>query len=300
MENEKDFIRIKKISPTKKKDEVNFIVEDYKEEREKEKLDDNLSLYTLIQKEQKLLRVAYKKYLEKDHSNLLSIFMAEIMDKIYLLKICCFLRNFEIFSVHLILYLIFHLMLLTLLCSFFTIKTIKKIWNQENFPQFNFYLLYGFLANVVVWVIYKIFICLLNVQDSVRELIKLKNELKNNENKLETKNEDDLNEKEGEITEELIYKKYDELAKKIKIKTIIFFIIGFLLTAFCFIYLLSFFAIYTGTKSKVIKAYYISLIEILLIKIIYGLCLASLRIAGERNEMEKLYKIVYICDKYVS
>ena len=191
-------------------------------------------------------------------------------------------------------------MLLTLLCSFFTIKTIKKIWNQENFPQFNFYLLYGFLANVVVWVIYKIFICLLNVQDSVRELIKLKNELKNNENKLETKNEDDLNEKEGEITEELIYKKYDELAKKIKIKIIIFFIIGFLLTVFCFIYLLSFFAIYTGTKSKVIKAYYISLIEILLIKIIYGLCLASLRIAGERNEMEKLYKIVYICDKYVS
>ena len=214
LENEKDFISIKKISPTKKRDEVNFIVEDYKEEREKEKLDDNLSLYTLIQKEQKLLRVTYKKYLEKDHSNLLSIFMAEIMDKIYLLKICCFLRNFEIFSVHLILYLIFHLMLLTLLCSFFTIKTIKKIWNQENFPQFNFYLLYGFLANVVVWVIYKIFICLLNVQDSVRELIKLKNELKNNENKLETKNEDDLNEKEGEITEELIYKKYDELAKR--------------------------------------------------------------------------------------
>ncbi len=86
----------------------------------------------------------------------------------------------------------------------------------------------------------------------------------------------------------------------IKIRTIIFFVIGFLLTVFCFIYLLSFFAYYTGTKSKVLKSYYIALIEIVLIKLVYGIVLASLRIAAEGNQIENIYKIVYICDKYIS
>ena len=79
------------------------------------------------------------------------------------------------FSVHLALYLICHLMLLTLLCAFFTIKTIKKIWNESNFPQLNFYLLYGLLGNIIIWIIYKIFLCLLDIQDKVKELMKLKN-----------------------------------------------------------------------------------------------------------------------------
>ena len=109
-----------------------------------------------------------------------------------------------------------------------------------------------------------------------------------------------MTEQNEEINEELTQKKYNDVIRRIKIRMIIFFIIGFLLTAFCFIYLLSFFAIYTGTKSKVLKMYYISWIEILLIKIIYGICLASLRIASEGNEIENIYKIVYLCDKYAS
>ena len=101
-----------------------------------------------------------------------------------------------------------------------------------------------------------------------------------------------------EVNEKAIQQKYEELIKMIKIRTIVFFVISFLLTIFGFLYLLSFFAIYTGTKSKVIKAYLISLIEIILIKAVYGIVLASLRIAAEGNEIEKIYKIVYICDKY--
>ena len=226
------------------------------------------------------------------------------MDKIYLLKVCFFLKQFDIFSVHLTLYLLYHLLLLTLLCSFFTIKTIRKIWNEENFPQLDFYLLYGLLANIVIWVVYKIFVCLLDVQDKVKELVKLQNTLKNKENKenKETNNiGDDLTENNnGEINEELIQQKYDELMKTIKIRMIVFFVISFLLTIFCYLYLLSFFAIYTGTKSKVLKAYLIALIETILIKAVYGIVLASLRIAAEGNEIEKIYKIVYICDKYIS
>ena len=239
-------------------------------------------------------RVPFKIYLEKEHPSILSIFLAEIMDKIYLIKICCFLKRFEIFGIHLTLYLCCHLMLLTLLCAFFTVNTIKRIWSQDNFPQINFYLLYGFIGNIVIWFIYKAFICLLDSQDKVKELI----QLKNNENK-ENSNIDDLSEK-GENNEELIQKKFNELIGRIKFRMIIFFIIAFLLTIFCFIYLVTFCAIYTGTKSKVFEMYYISLIEILLIKIVYGICLASLRIASEGNEIEIIYKVVYICDKFVS
>ena len=204
------------------------------------------------------------------------------------------------FSINLALYLICHLLLLTLLCAFFTIKTIKKIWNESNFPQLNFYLLYGFLGNIIIWIIYKIFLCFLDIQDKVKELNSLKSEANIiNENKINGDN-NEISENNEEINEEFIQKKYNDVIKKIKIKTIIFFIIGFLLTICCFIYLVSFFAIYTGTKSKVFKMYYISLIEIVLIKIFYGICLGALRFASEGNRIETIYKIVYLCDKYLS
>ena len=298
---EKDFITIKKINPYKQKNEINYIVQDYVEPPKEEKtIYDNTGIYTLIKKEQSLLRAPFKKYSEKTHNNIFSIILAEIMDKIYLLKICCFLKKYEMFSINLALYLICHLILLTLLCAFFTIKTIKKIWNESNFPQLNFYLLYGFLGNIIIWIIYKIFLCFLDIQDKVKELISLKSEAnKNNENKINGDN-NEISENNEEINEEFIQKKYNDVIKKIKIKTIIFFIIGFLLTIFCFIYLVSFFAIYTGTKSKVFKMYYISLIEIVLIKIVYGICLGALRIASEGNRIETIYKIVYLCDKYLS
>jgi hypothetical protein len=190
-------------------------------------------------------------------------------------------------------------LLLTLLCAFFTTKTIKKIWDEENYPKMNIYLLYGFLGNVIIWLIYKIFLCLLDNQDKVNQIKNLKNSMNRNETE-ENMYEDDVTEKDEEINDELIQKKCNELIKRIKISMIIFFVIGFLLTVFCFIYLVSFFAIYTGTKSKVLKLYLISLIEIFLIKVVYGICLAALRISSEANEIEKLYKVTYICEKYIS
>ena len=299
LKTESNFINVKKISPAKRKTEVDFFVEDYEEKKEKKKLRDNLGLFTLIKREQRMQRVSYHEYIEKDHSNLLSIFLAEVMDKIYLIKICCFLRSFDIFSVHLILYLLYHLMLLSLLCAFFTTKTIKKIWNEENYPKMNFYLLYGFLGNVVIWLIYKIFICLLDNQDKVNQIKNLKKSMNRTETE-ENIYEDDRTEKDEEINDELIEKKCNELIKRIKMSMIIFFVIGFLLTVLCFIYLVSFFAVFTGTKSKVLKLYLISLVEIVLIKFVYGICLAALRISSEANEIEKLYKVTFICEKYIS
>ena len=180
-----------------------------------------------------------------------------------------------------------HLLLLSILCVFLTIKTITNIWEDSNYPTLNFYLLYGFLSNIIVWIIYRIFSLMLDNQDRIRAFVILSKD--ENKNKItENNDEDNTNEK------------YKELIKKIKIQTAVFYIIILLLTLLCFLYLVSFFAIYTGTKGKVFIAYYISIIEIILIKFVYGLCLASLRIASEGNELKSLYNFVCICDKYLA
>ena len=81
---------------------------------------------------------------------------------------------------------------------------------------------------------------------------------------------------------------------------IIFYCIIFVFIILFTLYLVSFFSIYTATKSLVLEAYIISIIEILLIKLVYGICLASLRSASAGNELQCLYKLVYILDKYLS
>ena len=259
------------------------------------------SLYTLIKREHSYLRVNYNHYISKQHPNCFATILADIFDKIYLIKTLLLLRNFDIFSVHLSLYLFYHISLLSLICLFFTVKTIRRIWEEPDFPTRYFYLLYGFIANVIIWVIYKIFIYFLDNEDGIRILMKINKENVMNgeliENIRRNKNKDNNNEEElKEITSE----RYEALIRKIKIKTAVFYIIILIITGACSIYLLTFSAFYTGTKRYVIKTYYISIIEIVIIKFIAGLCLGYLRVAAERNEIKCLYNLVYFFDKYLS
>ena len=287
-----ELITIKKISPLNKNQQNEIVLEDYNQDEEVKKVDDITSIYNLTKKEHTYLRISYEKYISKKHPSILAIFLAEILDKVYLIKIFIFLKKFEIFSVQLALYMFCHLLLLSLLCGFFTVSRIRSIWENTNFPTMNFYLLYGFLSNIIIWIIYKIFSLLLDNQDKIRALVRL-----NNEEMSKEKNP----EKYEEINnEDVIGPKFEKLIKDIKIQTAVFYIVIFILSGFCFIYLVSFFAIYTGTKNKVFKAYYISIIEILLIKLVYGLCLAALRIGGEGNKLKGLYSFVCSLDKYFS
>ena len=262
-----------------------------------------------MRREHTYLRVTYEKYISKSHPNIFATFLAEILDKIYFIKIFIFLKKFDIFSIHLALYMFYHILLLSLLCAFFTVDTIKKIWEESDFPTMNFYLLYGLLSNIIVWIFYRIFCLLMDNQDKIRSLVKLHKESMNNNssrikmeenNEINNDNEINNNKNNNMNQQDVINEKYEELVKKIKIQTIIFYVVILLLSGLCYIYLVSFFAVYTGTKKRVLTAYYISIIEIILIKFVYGLCLASLRIAGEVNELKSLYKFVYIMDKYVS
>ena len=298
---EKSFITIKKLSLYKPQKNEKITIEDYNEEikdnkknnniKEKNNEDEDVGLFTSIKIEQMTLRITYNKYTERNHS-ILIVFLAEILDKIYFVKICAFLKKYESFSIHASLYLFCHLILLTLLCAFFTVGVIRKIWENSDFPDMSFYLLYGFICNVIVWVIYQIFLCILDIEDGVMELLKVKNNSKNNEN-------NDV-ESIDEVNEDLEKEKYNKLMSQMKIKMIIFYLVVFLLTIFCSIYLISFFSIYTGTKSLVLEAYYISIIEIVLIKFVYGIILAALRIVSTVNEYKWLYKFIYVLDKYLS
>ena len=286
---DKEFIKIKRINPITN---LQFAVEDYKTDDEIKEVDNTTSIYNLMKREHTYLRVIYEKYISKSHPNILATFLAEILDKIYLIKIFIFLKKFEILSIHISLYMFYHVLLLSLLCGFFTIKVIKKIWEESNYPTINFYLLYGLFSHIIIWVIYRIFILVLDNQDKIRSLVKLNNDV---EASRELTDENHFNNQKEQVQE-----KYEDLVKKIKIQTAVFYLVVICLTAFCFIYLVSFFAIYTGTKGKVFKAYYISLIEIVLIKFVYGLCLGSLRIAAEGNELKSLYNFVFVFDKYIS
>ena len=261
----------------------------------------NASFYNLIKREHSYLRVSYDFYISKHHPNCLAIILADICDKIYLLKTLLLLKRFDIFSVHLSLYLLYHILLLSLICLFFTVKTIRKIWEEPDFPDRYFYLIRGLIANVIIWVIYKIFIHFLDNEDGIHSLIKLNNEnvmngelienIKGNENK-DKNNEEEFN----EITRE----RYEGLIRKIKIKTAVFYIIILIITGACSLYLVTFSAFYTGTKRFVIKTYYISILEIMAIKFVAGFCLGYLRVAAESNEIRCLYNIVYFFDKYFS
>jgi len=86
----------------------------------------------------------------------------------------------------------------------------------------------------------------------------------------------------------------------IKLRVSVFHILTFSIALCCGVYLIAFFALYTGTKSLVLKIYYISIIEILLIKIIYGVILASLRIVSKEAKLKVMYLVIYVLDKYFS
>ena len=269
-------------------------------DEEVKNIDSITSTYNLMKREHTYLRVTYGEYVRKRHPYVLPIFLAEILDKIYFIKILIFLKKFDLFSMNLALYVFYHILLLSLLCGFFTIKVIRKIWNESDFPTLNFYLLYGFLAHIIVWIIYKIFALFIDNQDRIRALVKLNNEVINNNSSRMKFDDINFNREIFTNQEEMINDKYLELIRKIKVQTFIFYILIILITGLCFCYLLPFFAVYTGTKGKVIKAYYISIIEIIIIKFVYGLSLAALRIASEINEVKCLYNFVYFLDKYFS
>ena len=175
------------------------------------------------------------------------------------------------------LYLLCHMILLTFLGFFYDIKTIKKIWKEENYPSTGYYLLYGFLANLIVWVIYRLFCCLLNNEYKIKKLDNI-----------------------AQLDKEKQKNKISNCIYSIKRNIIIYFVLQFVLIMFCSFYLITFCGIYTGTKSKLFQSYGIAFIEIIIIKIIYGFILGILRKLSLAKEISCMYNIILIFNQYLS
>ena len=236
--------------------------------------DYQLGILDAIQKEYKLLRLNFGLAIQKDKSDIFIMLLTEVCDKIYLIKILCLLGKYDMFTIHFSAYILYHLLLLTFVTFFYDIKTIQNIWNKENYPNLNYDLGYGLIACIIVWVIYKIFLCLLNNENIIKKYIKDTNNKSNS-------------------------KKFNNLLNKIKTGMIVYFIIEFILGILCLLYLTTFCAVYTGTKKKIFKTYGIALVEVLIIKIIYGIILGILRKVGLSKKKRVVYEIVYYFDKLI-
>ena len=236
-----------------------------------------------LKRNQRYLKRNYEIAKKNKSANIFEILFTEIIDKIYITNILLFTKKFDIFALQLSVYLLCHNLLLVLNALFFDIKTIKKIWDNDNYPGLGYYLGYGFLACLVIWIVYRIILCLWNNNDKIKEILKHIH----------------LNKKYNLNKERAINKRSKKVMDKVKFKVAVYSIIQFMLLAFCFIYLTVFGSVFTGTMSKVFKAYGIALIEILIIKILYGIALGIMRYISLTQEKKGLYDVVLFMDTYL-
>ena len=260
-------------------DNNNYNNTELKKYLQKNEVESQMGFLFSMKKEEKLLREKYSISLIRDKFDSIIVVITSIFDKIYLIKILLLPGKYEIVSIMFSLYLLCHLLLLTFSGFFFDIKTIKKIWEKENYPDAGYYLLYGFISNLIIWIIFKIFYCLLDNERMIKKNILIRKKTF-----------------EGKKKE----RKYNKLMKVIKRNIIIYLCIQFALIMFCSFYLITFCGIYTGTKNKIFTAYGIAFIEIIIIKIIYGAVLGILRKVSLYIQNNTMYNVVLILNKYIS
>jgi hypothetical protein len=97
----------------------------------------------------------------------------------------------------------------------------------------------------------------------------------------------------------LIDKKYFSLKRKTKIKITLYSIIQYIFIIFFTIYSVTLCAIFYGTMKNIYLNYVIALIEVLVIKILYGLVLSILRQVSLTKEKKGLYNVVLFMDNYI-
>jgi hypothetical protein len=245
----------------------------------KNEIDTNKAFFTSMRKEEKYLRESFSVSMTKDKFDVVVVVLTSIFDKIYLAKVLFLSSKYQITSLMFSLYLLCHLLLLTLCALFFDIKTISKIFENENYPNVGYYILYGFLGNIIVWIIFKLFCCLIDNVNDIRKLFKKNiNSLKNEKKMV----------------------KLNKLISNIKRDIIVYLVIQFVIIVLCSFYLIIFCGIYTGTATKLFLSYAFSLVTIAIIKIVYGLILGILRKISLFAEKNSLYNAVLIFNKYIS
>ena len=244
---------------------------------QKNGIETGMGLLQSMKREVQLLRTKYQYSLLNDKFDAIIVVLTSIFDKIYLIKILLLPDKYQIMSVMFSLYLLCHMLLLTFITFFYDIQTIKEIRTNENYPTTNYYLGYGFLANLIVWIIFRLFYCLLDNQHKIKKLNSIQN-----------------------IDKEKFNQKFNNSVSKIKRNIIVYLVIQFVLIMFCSFYLITFCGIYIGTKKNIFQSYGIAFVEIIIIKIIYGLILGILRKVSLYKNIKMMYDIILCLNKYIS
>ena len=240
------------------------------------------NILDLIKSEHKLLRIKFESAIQSPHSDIVIMILTEIFDKIYLIKTICLLGKYDMFSIYFSLYLLYHLLLLSFVVCFYNINTIHNIYQIGDYPSLAHDLGYGLLSCLIVWVIYKIFLCLLNNDEIIRRYIRKRMNGTGDSENVRRNN-----------------RKFNDLLCKIKTGMIVYFVIQFIFAIVCFLYVTVFCAVYIGTKKKIFKTYGIALLEVTIIKIVYGIILGILRKVGLLKQSAVAYKIAYYLDKFL-
>ena len=144
----------------------------------KNEIDIEKGFFFSIQKEEKYLRKSFSESMTKDRYDSVIVVLTSIFDKIYFAKILLLSDRGEIVSVMFNLYLLCHMLLLTFSAFFFDIKTIHKTFENDDYPNLGYYLLYGFLGNLIVWVIFRLLSCLVENSNNIRKLFSKANSTK--------------------------------------------------------------------------------------------------------------------------
>ena len=241
----------------------------------KEMEDENI--FDLIKLEKTLLTVDYAHAINKNKAEILIMILTEILDKIYIIKAIWLLQKYEIFTLYFSLYLLWHMLILSFLSLFYNNSNLHKIWITDNYPNLNYHLSFGFLSCLISFIIYRGLYFLINNDKKINEIESIEKEKKDE-----------------------IGQKYKNMMFWAQIKIIIFYAIQFILTFIFFLYLISFCGIYNGTSSKLAESYGIALIEVIIIKILYGLVLGILRKISLVHRINILYKIVRFLDLYIA
>ena len=79
----------------------------------------------------------------------------------------------------------------------------------------------------------------------------------------------------------------------------LYYIVQFALLIFFFIYLVVLCAVYTGTMNKIFTSYGIAILELIILKLIYGLILGILRYYSIENQKSSMYNFVLFMDTYL-
>ena len=268
----------------KKKEPKTYFIDDNDELVEDKKFDveiQDLTCFDKLKIEQRLLRKEFDIAEYKQENGFLFLMLVEILDKIYIMKIVLFRQDYDIIYINLSIYLLYHAFLVNIIAMFFDIKTIQKIWNYENYPGFALYLGYGLASIMICWIVYIILTCLMTNKGKYNEILDIKKS-KKKDNKMK-----------------LIEKKYASLRRKTKIKITLYSIIQFIFIIFFTIYSVTLCAIFFGTMNKIYLNYAIALIEVLVIKILYGLVLSILRQVSLSYGKKGLYNAVLFMDNYI-